>query len=109
MRRVGQNGTFVALVTALLCGCRSAPDVAEAPLPPRASSTVQQPGAPPKQPVASPIRLASAQEPVAPKDDKKAEAKEKIDLPMAVQLCTLQNFRLRASATKIAQAEADLL
>src|SRR5205814_1843403 len=64
---------------------------------------------------AAPITLASAQEPAAPKaddkkaDDKKAEPKEKIDLPTAIQLCTLQNFRLQASATKIAQAESDLI
>src|SRR5262249_1629317 len=61
-------------------------------------------------PEAKSIRLASGQEPASPKaDEKKAVAKEKINLPTAIQLCTLQNFRLQASATKIAQAEADLL
>jgi cobalt-zinc-cadmium efflux system outer membrane protein len=40
---------------------------------------------------------------------KKDAPKERIDLPTAIQLCTLQNFKLLASATRIAMAEADLL
>jgi cobalt-zinc-cadmium efflux system outer membrane protein len=40
---------------------------------------------------------------------KKDGPKDRIDLPTAIQLCTLQNFRLQAGATRIGQAEANLL
>jgi cobalt-zinc-cadmium efflux system outer membrane protein len=92
-----------ALAAAILCGCRSAADVATAP--PALQRVVAE------KPPESPIRLASAAVRQEPQKDaeQKAAPKEKIDLPTAIQLCTLQNFRLQASATKIAQAEADLL
>jgi cobalt-zinc-cadmium efflux system outer membrane protein len=38
-----------------------------------------------------------------------AAPKEKITLPMAIQLCIAQNFRLLAGAERVHQAEADLL
>jgi cobalt-zinc-cadmium efflux system outer membrane protein len=110
----------VTLPIALIAiGCRSTPPDCQACR--QVRQTRQEPPASPppasaiaRAPEAQAIRLASGQEPAVPKaDDKKAddkkEAKEKIDLPTAIQLCTLQNFRLQASATKIAQAEADLL
>ena len=98
------------LLTSLVAlGCSSGPNSAIAPRSPAGHVSTQRP------PVAAsgPILLASAQEPAkepAKKDEeKKAGPKEKIDLPTAIQLCTLQNFRLQASATKIEQAESDLI
>jgi len=99
----------VVLLFAHLCGCRSCGCREAAKL---------APVAPPHGPTepAAPIRQASAQvavpaqkEPDKKEPGKQDEPKERIDLPTAIQLCTLQNFRLQASATKIAQAEADLL
>jgi cobalt-zinc-cadmium efflux system outer membrane protein len=98
------------LLTGLVAlGCSSIPN---APTPTR---TLPSNATKPPESTPAPIKLASAQEPVPAKepppkmDDKKAGPKEKIDLPTAIQLCTLQNFRLQASATKIAQAESDLI
>ena len=52
--------------------------------------------------IADQFRISKGLQPVAPKaDDKNTGPKEKIDLPTAIQLCTLQNFRLQASATRI--------
>jgi cobalt-zinc-cadmium efflux system outer membrane protein len=44
-------------------------------------------------------------------DDKKAveAGKKKITLPLAIQLCVAQNFRLRAGAERVSQAKADLI
>ncbi len=42
-------------------------------------------------------------------DADKSTPAEKITLPLAVQMCVAQNFRLRAGAEKLRQAEADLL
>jgi outer membrane protein, heavy metal efflux system len=102
----------IVLMTALLTGCRSSPETARAPisaLPPPAQINATAPA--PASAAASPIRLASAEvQPEAGKEmPKKDEPKEKIDLPRAIQLCTLQNFRLQASATRIAQAEGELI
>jgi len=44
-----------------------------------------------------------------PEAKKEPEPKQRIDLPTAIALCTLQNFRLQADATRIGQAEANLL
>jgi cobalt-zinc-cadmium efflux system outer membrane protein len=39
----------------------------------------------------------------------KEEPKQKITLPMAIQMCVAENFRLKAGVEKIRQAEADLI
>ena len=42
-------------------------------------------------------------------DKKDDEPKEKITLPRAIQMCIAQNYRLRAGAERIRQAEAELV
>jgi cobalt-zinc-cadmium efflux system outer membrane protein len=51
----------------------------------------------------------SFQEPSQEEKSGAAEPKEKITLPLAIQLCITQNFRLRAGAEKVRQAEAELI
>ena len=43
------------------------------------------------------------------KKDENSQPKQKITLPMAIELCITQNFRLRAGAERVRQAEADLI
>ncbi len=81
----------LAVSAGLTCGCRTAIDT------PRDVSA-------PRLKPETPIRLASASGSTRAGKERgeerraKAEVeKEKIDLPTAIQLCTLQNFRLKAS------------
>jgi cobalt-zinc-cadmium efflux system outer membrane protein len=107
MHRIWASVSLIVLAVGLVAGCRSSPE------------PIMPPPTPAPVPAESPIRLASAtvgaqaqKEPgkEMPKEmPKNGAPKDKIDLPTAIQLCTLQNFRLQASATKIAMAEADLL
>jgi outer membrane protein, heavy metal efflux system len=60
------------------------------------------------------IRLVAAQPPELPPPRKEGEqenpqAKSKITLPMAIEMCVTNNFRILAGAEKVRQAEADLL
>jgi cobalt-zinc-cadmium efflux system outer membrane protein len=57
------------------------------------------------------LRLAAHQETPAEGVQKEnaGEVKQKITLPLAVELCINQNFRLRVGEEKVRQAEADLI
>jgi cobalt-zinc-cadmium efflux system outer membrane protein len=61
----------------------------------------------------NPVHLVAHQEPApAGGDVKEKHAEEqfqKITLPLAIQMCIRQNFRLQAGAEKVRQAEGDLI
>jgi cobalt-zinc-cadmium efflux system outer membrane protein len=106
------------LLPALALGCQAPLTESRMPesLPPQSPAAVSL-GAPAPAPSGGVIRLVSQE---AMPDDKKdlygsggkegpAAPKEKITLPLAIQMCITQNFRLRAGADKVRQAEAELV
>jgi cobalt-zinc-cadmium efflux system outer membrane protein len=97
----------VVLLSTLSLGCSSFPSaLATLPLATRTESGTDA------------IQLAAYHEPdpqgnkEAPPEEKKDESakpKPKLTLPMAIELCVNNNFRILAGAERIQQAEADLI
>jgi cobalt-zinc-cadmium efflux system outer membrane protein len=60
-------------------------------------------------PESAPIHLAAYKDESGKAKDENAKAKQKITLPMAIEMCVNNNFRVLAGAEKIRQAEADMI